>query len=279
MAWTNNYIREKTMRGNQSFMSQFKKYIWAFHIFLRLKFFRLSRRLLSTFHQISIMHYSDVIMGGTASQITSLVIFTQPIIQTKIQENIKVPRHWLCAGNSPVTCEFPAQMASNAKNVSIWWRHHDGCRCNGDTRSQGTIGHDINLFPQYIFSHQHYKIQFIQNYVLHVSCETIFWSVTFVAIFVVSKQEEIHNAIRDYIPNICLACCHGDMSAVYIEYVPWNNMHKHCLSFLFIFATSFLIELMGYKFALKLVTSTHTDLRAHIPNGEVSHYIVDLNLY
>ena len=31
----------------------------------------------------------------------------------------------LCAGNSPVTREFPAQMASNAENVSIWWRHHD----------------------------------------------------------------------------------------------------------------------------------------------------------
>ena len=30
----------------------------------------------------------------------------------------------LCAGNSPGTGEFPAQMASNAKNVSIWWRHH-----------------------------------------------------------------------------------------------------------------------------------------------------------
>ena len=28
----------------------------------------------------------------------------------------------LCAGNSPVTGEFPAQMASNAENVSIWWR-------------------------------------------------------------------------------------------------------------------------------------------------------------
>ena len=27
----------------------------------------------------------------------------------------------LCVGNSPV----PAQMASNAENVSIWWRHHD----------------------------------------------------------------------------------------------------------------------------------------------------------
>ena len=30
-----------------------------------------------------------------------------------------------CAGNSPVTGEFPAQMASNAENGSIWWRHHD----------------------------------------------------------------------------------------------------------------------------------------------------------
>ena len=31
----------------------------------------------------------------------------------------------LCAGNSPVTGEFPAQKASNAENVSIWWRHHE----------------------------------------------------------------------------------------------------------------------------------------------------------
>ena len=31
----------------------------------------------------------------------------------------------LCEGNSPVTGEFPAQMASYAENVSIWWRHHE----------------------------------------------------------------------------------------------------------------------------------------------------------
>ena len=30
----------------------------------------------------------------------------------------------LCAGNSPGTGEFPAQMASDAEKVSIWWRHH-----------------------------------------------------------------------------------------------------------------------------------------------------------
>ena len=30
----------------------------------------------------------------------------------------------LCVGNSPVTGEFPTQMASNVENVSIWWCHH-----------------------------------------------------------------------------------------------------------------------------------------------------------
>ena len=30
----------------------------------------------------------------------------------------------LCAGNTTVTGEFPAPRASNAENVSIWWRHH-----------------------------------------------------------------------------------------------------------------------------------------------------------
>ena len=30
----------------------------------------------------------------------------------------------LCAGNSPVTGEFPTEMASNAEKISIWWRHH-----------------------------------------------------------------------------------------------------------------------------------------------------------
>ena len=40
----------------------------------------------------------------------------------------------LCAGSSPVTGEFTAQRASNAENVSIWWRHHEleylMCLCN-----------------------------------------------------------------------------------------------------------------------------------------------------
>ena len=52
-------------------------------------------------------------------------LFIQLFIQAQIKENIKAQRHWpLCAVNSPVTGEFPAQRASNAENISIWWRHH-----------------------------------------------------------------------------------------------------------------------------------------------------------
>ena len=35
----------------------------------------------------------------------------------------------LCAGNSPGTGEIHAQRASNAENVSIWWRHHVVGKC------------------------------------------------------------------------------------------------------------------------------------------------------
>ena len=47
------------------------------------------------------------------------------LFKAQIKENINTPRHWLCDGNSPVTGEFPAQMVSNAENVSIGRPHHD----------------------------------------------------------------------------------------------------------------------------------------------------------
>ena len=52
-------------------------------------------------------------------------LFTQSFIQAQIKENIKAPRHWPLCGEFTGTGEFPAQRASNAENVSIWWRHHD----------------------------------------------------------------------------------------------------------------------------------------------------------
>ena len=60
----------------------------------------------------------------------------QLLLQAQIKENIKKLRiTGLCAGNSQVTGEFPAQNASNVENGSIWWRHHaflklDSSRCS-----------------------------------------------------------------------------------------------------------------------------------------------------
>ena len=51
-------------------------------------------------------------------------MFTQPFIQTQIKEKIKAPCQWPLCGEFTGTGEFPAQRASYAKNVSIWWRHH-----------------------------------------------------------------------------------------------------------------------------------------------------------
>ena len=61
-------------------------------------------------------------MVAMASQITSLIIVYSTVYSGGDQK--KKPRvTGVCVGNSPVIGEFPAQMASNAENVSIWWRH------------------------------------------------------------------------------------------------------------------------------------------------------------
>ena len=47
------------------------------------------------------------------------------LFRRRSKETSKLRVTGLCVGNSPGTGEFPAQMASNAENVSIWWRHHE----------------------------------------------------------------------------------------------------------------------------------------------------------
>ena len=46
------------------------------------------------------------------------------LFRRKSKKTAKLRVTGLCAGNSPVPGEFPAQMASYAENVSIWWRHN-----------------------------------------------------------------------------------------------------------------------------------------------------------
>ena len=76
-------------------------------------------------------HYSYVIMGAMASQIISLTIAHSTLfLRCRSKKTSKLSVTGLCAGNSPVSGEFPKEMASNAENVSIWWRHHSWTASN-----------------------------------------------------------------------------------------------------------------------------------------------------
>ena len=57
----------------------------------------------------------------------------------------------ICAGNSPVTGEFPAQRSSNAENVSIWWRHHDAGTGSHNSRGCGLLKVFSSISSLWIF--------------------------------------------------------------------------------------------------------------------------------
>ena len=66
-------------------------------------------------------------MGAIASQITSPTIVYSTVIQSRIKESIKAPASLAFVQEiHREPDEFLVQMASNAENVSIWWRHHTG---------------------------------------------------------------------------------------------------------------------------------------------------------
>ena len=72
-----------------------------------------------------IYHYNDVIMSPMACpKSLAFRLFAKPFVQTQSREYIKTPRHWFCEGNPTGTCGYHSQRASNAENVSIWWRLH-----------------------------------------------------------------------------------------------------------------------------------------------------------
>ena len=88
-------------------------------------------------------------MGAPAFQITSLVIVYSTVYWGADQrKKSKLRVTGLCAGNSPVTGEFPAQMASYAENVSIWWRHHVSFRfaVHGDLLQLGSFIHNFEEY-------------------------------------------------------------------------------------------------------------------------------------
>ena len=64
-------------------------------------------------------HYNDFIKGAMGLNHQPCDCLLSFLFWRKSKEASKLRVTGLCAGNSPVTREFPAQMASNADNVSF----------------------------------------------------------------------------------------------------------------------------------------------------------------
>ena len=72
-------------------------------------------------------------MSAMSSQITSLrIVYSSVYSMRRSRKTSKDRVTGFCEGNTPVTGEFPAQSASNAENVSIWWRHHSDKDIHGE---------------------------------------------------------------------------------------------------------------------------------------------------
>ena len=64
-------------------------------------------------------------MSAMTSQVNNLTsVYSSVYSRRRSNKTSKLRVTGLCVGNSPLTGEFPAQRATNAENVSIWWRHH-----------------------------------------------------------------------------------------------------------------------------------------------------------
>ena len=90
------------------------------------------------------------------------------LFRLESKKTLKLRAIGLCTGNSKGTGEFPAQMASNAENVSIWWRHH----------VQAEIHVNVHLYTMTRIGGEQSSFLFLYQ------CETLFCSfLSFVLLF------------------------------------------------------------------------------------------------
>ena len=101
--------------------------------------------------------------------------------RSKKTQNFRVTG--LCEGNSPVTGIFPAQRASNAANVSIWWRHHASrCSRTRNTRYSGVtwLGGQNFTIPLREKGFENGNLMFVSSplawMIQHVTYAKIIWT-------------------------------------------------------------------------------------------------------
>ena len=101
------------------------------------------------------VRYRDVIMSAIASQIAivSIVFLTVCSGADPRKHQNYASLAGLCEGNPPVTGGIRLQRASNAENVSIWWRHHALITCWRANTAYLCYSNGPLIDGKYIFIH------------------------------------------------------------------------------------------------------------------------------
>ena len=74
-------------------------------------------------HYVVSLHWCHNDRGGVSDHQPHDCLLSR-LFRRRTNKTSKLRVTGLCTGNSPATGEFPAQRASYAEDVSIWWRHH-----------------------------------------------------------------------------------------------------------------------------------------------------------
>ena len=94
-------------------------------------------------HQVSVNSMNTIVTSQSASQITGNPTVCSTVCSGEHQRSVKSPRHWPLWGECTGDWWIPWQRASNAENVSIWWRHHDICIDHGICFTVSPCAHSI----------------------------------------------------------------------------------------------------------------------------------------
>ena len=154
----------------------------------------------------------------------------------------------LCAGNLPVTGEFPTQMASNAENVSMWWRHHDpnadqGQKPNANmgffllhTYNANTATTTSNFLPQWMlmvlvcsFTMLHIELNTIKYYLIDKAYQNVEnYSTMSCQLFAISTATE---NMSTRMANVCHKAISISSKQNYsqskIHFATWNTNELH----------------------------------------------------
>ena len=98
------------------------------------------------------------------------------LFRRRSKKTSKIRVTGLCAGNSPGTGEFPAQVASNGESVSIRWRHHaltSACYSSMNCLSAVSLYYVLNKIRTSFLFHMHWHpsrpMHFLKNFPSNLS--------------------------------------------------------------------------------------------------------------